>query len=99
LEISRASLASSSAESAVDSFAPLRRPAKAISAIAPTDQQDQRREPQQRRVPLKARAQQHELAVAGDQEIDNFLIAVAKANALAHQHPQVARERCLGIID
>jgi hypothetical protein len=74
LEISRASLASSSAESAVDSFAPLRRPAKAISAIAP---------------PISK--------TSG--AIDNFLIAVAKANALAHQHPQVARERCLGIID
>ena len=48
---------------------------------------------------LEARLQQHELAIARDQEIDHLRVAVTGRDALAHQKAQVARQRRLGIVD
>ena len=48
---------------------------------------------------IEARLQQHELAVARHQEIDHLRVAVAGRDPLAHQQPQVARQRRLGIVD
>ena len=47
----------------------------------------------------EARLQQHELAIARHQEIDHLAVAVAGRDPLAHQEPQVARQRRIGIVD
>ena len=47
----------------------------------------------------EARLQQHELAIARHQEIDHLAVAVAGRDPLAHQEPQVARQRRVGIVD
>src|SRR5215218_3940414 len=48
---------------------------------------------------IEARFEQHELAVARHQEIDHLPIAVARGDPLAHQQPQIARQRRIGIVD
>ena len=52
-----------------------------------------------RGVPAEPRLEQHELAVARDQEIEHLAVAVAGLQPLAHQEPQVARQRRIGIVD
>ncbi len=47
----------------------------------------------------EGRAQQHELAVAGDHEGAHVAVAVAGDQALAHEHAQVAGEGRVGIVD
>ena len=56
-------------------------------------------QPERERLTLEPRLQQHELAVARDQEIDHLWIAVAGRDALAHQQPKIARQWRLGIVD
>ena len=51
------------------------------------------------RVPAERRPQQHELAVARDEEARHISVAVAGDEAFAHEQPQVAGERRIGIID
>ena len=43
--------------------------------------------------------EQHELAIAGDDEIHDLLIAVAGLQPLAHQQPQVFGQGRVGIVD
>ena len=43
--------------------------------------------------------EQDELAVARDQEIDHLAVTVSGRDPLAHQQPQVARQRRIGIVD
>src|SRR5262249_26041810 len=45
------------------------------------------------------RPQQHKLAVTRDQKIDHLLVALARLQSFTHEDAQVARERCVGIID
>ena len=47
----------------------------------------------------RAAFEQHEFAVAGDQEVEHLGVAVAGLEPLAHQHPQVVRQRRVGIVD
>src|SRR5579864_9216605 len=58
-----------------------------------------RRKPQHRGLPLEARLEQNELAIARDQEIYHLWIAVAGGEPLAYQDAQVARERRFRIVD
>ena len=45
------------------------------------------------------RLEQHEFAVARNQELDHLLIAVALFETLAHQDAQILRQRRFGIVD
>ena len=53
----------------------------------------------QQGVGREARLQQHELAVAGDDEILDLLVAVAGLQPLAHQQAEILGERRVGIVD
>ena len=48
---------------------------------------------------IHARPEQHELAVARDEEVDHLAVAVARGQALAHQHAQILRQRRIGVVD
>ena len=48
---------------------------------------------------FEAGLQQHELAIARHQKIHHLRIAVAGGDPLAHQQPQIPRQRRFGIID
>ena len=51
------------------------------------------------RVRVKARLQQHELAIARDDEVVDLAVACRPPSALAHQYAQIAGERRVGIVD
>ena len=48
---------------------------------------------------IEGRPQQDEVAVAGHDEINHRLVAVSRLQALAHQNPQIAGQRRVGIVD
>ena len=86
--------ASSSAERRSGPTDAVRRRA-ARNPIAPIKHRE-RREPQEQRMRGHARPEQHELAVARNEEINHLAVAVARSEALAHQHAHVLRERRIG---
>lgn len=45
------------------------------------------------------RGHQHEVAIAGDDEIEDLRVAVAGPDAVAHHHAKVARQFRVGIVD
>ena len=47
----------------------------------------------------KPRLEQHELAIARDDEVHDLLIAVAGFQPLAHQQPQILGQGRVGIVD
>jgi hypothetical protein len=62
-------------------------------------QQQQRRQPQQQRLQLERRPQEHELAVAGLDEGQHLAVAVAGGEALAHDDAQVVGQGRAGVVD
>ena len=63
------------------------------------DEDDNRADPQENRVGGERRPQQHELAIAADDEVMHARIGIASHEALAHEEPQVAGKRRVAIID
>ena len=62
-------------------------------------QQDRRRSPQEKGLRFHRRAQEHEIAVAIDDELDDLLVAVAGPQALADEDAQIMGEVGIGFID
>ena len=73
--------------------AAVRRRATRTSTMIPPNSSSRRQAPKRRGVPGQPRLEQHEFAVARDEEIEHLRVAVAGFDPLAHQHAQIVRER------
>src|SRR5205809_350305 len=50
-------------------------------------------------MPVQPGLQQDELTIARYDEIDHLRVAIAGVEPFAHEQTQIARQRCLGIVD
>ena len=89
---------SSSSDSAVPGRLAGRLDARQM-AMSADQEHRRRREPQDPGVPVEARQQQHEFAIAVDEVLPHLVVGVALRQPLAHQQPQIAGEIGIGIVD